>query len=166
MSGLPLLDELFILRAPPELAERLRRLLAEDGGASLATEVELVFRDEREGTLRVGGETFPARLLDLPTKVEAWKTLDDVNLVKSADVGQIVLIGTPGATLPVESVCVNGVTAVMRCANSDRRVAEGALTWPSAETCRRLTFGNLWSMTGHASARWSRSSRGCLARAR
>ena len=94
-------------------------MLAEDGGASLATEVELLFSDEREGTLRVGGESFPARLLDLPTKVEAWKTLDDVNLVKSADVGQIVVVGAPGATLPAETVCVNGVTAVMRCARGE-----------------------------------------------
>ena len=138
----------------------MRRMVDEDGGASLGTEVELLFSDEREGELWVGGDTFPARLQDLPTKVEAWKTLDDVNLVKSADVGQIVVVGAPGTPLPPETVCVNGVTAVMRCAAWRAESTDGGLS-SSPGTCKLLTFGNLWSMTGPASAPWSRSSQGC-----
>ncbi len=107
-----------MLRTPPALAERLRRLLAEDTSSSAAhgTDLELVFsEDGRTGHLRVGADTFPAKLLDLPTKVESWKTLDDVNLVKAADIGQIIVVAPPGAALPTENVCLNGVTVPMRC---------------------------------------------------
>lgn len=113
-SAAGVVDELFLLRLPPLLAERLRRTLAEESGAGL-TDLELTFTGERDGTLRVGGETFPARLLDLPTKVESWKTLDDVNLVKSTDIGQVIVVGAPGTALPQGTVCLNGVTRVMEC---------------------------------------------------
>jgi transcription initiation factor TFIID subunit 7 len=112
-ASAPQQDEMFLLRVPPQLAERLRRLLADEGGANLASEIELQFTDERLGSLRVGGDTFPAKLLDLPTRVESWKTLDDTNLVKSADIGQVIVVGPPGVPLPQGTVCLNGVTKVM-----------------------------------------------------
>jgi TATA-binding protein-associated factor Taf7 len=112
------MEDVFILRAPPALAARLRRVLAEEASAAAdAASLELVFsEDGRTGHLRVGADTFPAKLLDLPTKVESWKSLDDVNLVKSADIGQIVVVAPPGGALPTDDVSVNGVTVALRCA--------------------------------------------------
>jgi transcription initiation factor TFIID subunit 7 len=114
------MEDHFILRVPPALAARLRRVLAEDASSSAdAASLELVFsEDGRTGELRIGTDTFPAKLLDLPTKVESWKTLDDVNLVKSADIGQIIVVAPPGGALPTADVCVNGVTVAMRCVAS------------------------------------------------
>jgi len=111
------MEEHFILRAPPALAARLRRVLAEDASSiSDASSLQLEFsEDGRTGQLHIGADVFPAKLLDLPTKVESWKSLDDVNLVKSADIGQIIVVSPPGGSLPTEDVSVNGVTVALRC---------------------------------------------------
>jgi TATA-binding protein-associated factor Taf7 len=115
-----MLEEVFVLRAPPVLADRLRRILAEDSQA--AADLELQFgEDGRTGTLRVGSDVYPAKLQDLPTKVETWKTLDDVNLVKAADVGQIIVVSPPGEALPTDDVSVDGVTLAMRCVCEARK---------------------------------------------
>jgi transcription initiation factor TFIID subunit 7 len=123
------MEDHFILRAPPALAARLRRVLAEDASADAAS-LELVFsEDGRTGHLRVGADIFPAKLMDLPTKVESWKSLDDVNLVKSADIGQIIVVSPPGSALPTADVSVNGVTVALRCASQPAvpRGAQGRL---------------------------------------
>lgn len=118
-----------MLRAPPVLAARLRRVLAEDAASAADAEsVELVFsEDGRTGHFTIGADTFPAKLLDLPTKVESWKSLDDMNLVKSADIGQMIVIAPPGGALPSENVSVNGVTVAMRCDATRARVVGLAL---------------------------------------
>ena len=111
------MEDHFILRAPPALAARLRRVLAEDASSVAdASSLQLEFsEDGRTGQLHIGADVFPAKLLDLPTKVESWKSLDDVNLVKSADIGQIIVVSPPGGSLPTEDVSVNGVTVALRC---------------------------------------------------
>lgn len=42
----------------------------------------------RRGTLTLGNDSFPLALQDLPTVCESYKTYDDVNLVKTANIGQ------------------------------------------------------------------------------
>jgi TATA-binding protein-associated factor Taf7 len=49
---------------------------------------------ERWGSLEVDGEHHIVMLQDLPTVVESYKTLDDANLVKIADIGQVRIVGT------------------------------------------------------------------------
>ena len=44
---------------------------------------------DRSGYLTVGDVKFPAKVLNLPTQVEAYKTLDDINLIKTADVSEV-----------------------------------------------------------------------------
>ena len=114
------MEDHFILRAPPALAARLRRVLAEDASSVAdASSLQLEFsEDGRTGQLHIGADVFPAKLLDLPTKVESWKSLDDVNLVKSADIGQIIVVSPPGGSLPTEDVSVNGVTVALRCVSA------------------------------------------------
>jgi transcription initiation factor TFIID subunit 7 len=43
----------------------------------------------RTGTFTVGNESLPFVLQDLPTIVESFKTYDDINLVKTTDIGQV-----------------------------------------------------------------------------
>ena len=45
------------------------------------------------------GQEHPVSLLDLPTVVESYKTLDDINLVKMTDIGQVRLPPCPGHCL-------------------------------------------------------------------
>jgi transcription initiation factor TFIID subunit 7 len=39
--------------------------------------------------LQFEGVNYGVDLLDLPTVVESYKTLDDINLVKTGDIGQV-----------------------------------------------------------------------------
>ena len=131
------MEDHFILRAPPALAARLRRVLAEDASSSAdAASLQLEFsEDGRTGQLHIGTDVFPAKLLDLPTKVESWKSLDDVNLVKSADIGQIIVGSPPGGALPSEDVSVNGVTVALRCVS-------GKATGSRACVCTRASVAH------------------------
>ncbi|PNH08615.1 hypothetical protein TSOC_004813, partial [Tetrabaena socialis] len=67
-----------------------------------------------EGVLSVEGISYPVRLLSLPTVVEAYKTYDEINMVKINDIGQLLLVGPPGSTLPEGPESLDGVTPPMR----------------------------------------------------
>ncbi|CAI7812704.1 unnamed protein product [Closterium sp. NIES-54] len=64
----------------------------------------------------MGEESFSASLLDLPAVVESWKTYDDNSLVKTADVGQMIVVREPSeAERPIEGPeSRNGLTPPMR----------------------------------------------------
>ncbi|GAV88038.1 LOW QUALITY PROTEIN: TAFII55_N domain-containing protein, partial [Cephalotus follicularis] len=49
--------------------------------------------DERGGALVIGNDCFPASLLDLLAVVESFKTYDDSALLKTADIGQMIMVG-------------------------------------------------------------------------
>ena len=54
----------------------------------------------------VGGDAFPLVVQDLPAVVEGWKSMDDTNLVKSLDVGQVMVVkpqGTMDLDVPREA---------------------------------------------------------------
>lgn len=73
-----------------ELSERLATALSEDA----LPPCHLCFSDDdRRATFEFAGRRYPACVVDLPTVVESYKSYDDVNLVKTADVGQVVLVG-------------------------------------------------------------------------
>jgi TATA-binding protein-associated factor Taf7 len=59
---------------------------------------------DRKGVLTVDGVQHEVILQDLPAVVESYKTLDDANLVKVTDIGQVRLISASG----VVCVCVGG----------------------------------------------------------
>ncbi|KAG2487376.1 hypothetical protein HYH03_013945 [Edaphochlamys debaryana] len=106
-------EEHFVLRVQDEaLADKLRKLLHEE--AKINGHIELKFSDNNtDGTLSVEGTTYPVKLLNLPTVVEAYKTYDEINMVKINDVGQIVLVGRPGSNLPAGPESVDGLTPPM-----------------------------------------------------
>ena len=56
--------------------------------------------EARVGAFTIAGERYPVFLLDSPSIIEAYSSLDDVNLVKTADVGQILLVARQGVTAP------------------------------------------------------------------
>eukprot|EP00798_Chlamydomonas_sp_ICE-L_P004564 gene4564-14743_t len=105
-------EEQFLLRIADEaLAEQLRNMLREEG--SLPSGMQLVFEeDNRHGTLTISGNPYKVDLLDLPTVVESFKTYDDINLVKTGDMGQMLLIG--GGVKPGQTESIDGVTPPMK----------------------------------------------------
>ncbi|XP_019416676.1 PREDICTED: transcription initiation factor TFIID subunit 7 isoform X2 [Lupinus angustifolius] len=95
------MEEQFILRVPPSVAERIEHLLNNNNNNSDAPSsssednksLDLSFsEDGRSGSFLIGNERFAASLLDLPCVVESFKTYDDSSLIKTADIAQPELV--------------------------------------------------------------------------
>ncbi|WRX33443.1 TAFII55 protein [Theobroma cacao] len=115
------MEEQFILRVPPSIAEHIDRLLSENASSSEDKSLDLVFsEDGRTGTFVIGNDRFPASLLDLPSVVESYKTYDDSALVKTADVGQMIMVREPGDASPDVVEYRHGLTPPMRDARKRR----------------------------------------------
>ncbi|KAK4269570.1 hypothetical protein QN277_022710 [Acacia crassicarpa] len=115
------MEEQFILRVPPAVAERIERLLNENASSSEDKSLDLSFpEDGRSGTFSIGDEHFPASLLDLPCVVESYKTYDDSCLIKTADIGQMIMVREPGDAAPDVIEYRHGLTPPMRDARKRR----------------------------------------------
>ncbi|XP_066309294.1 transcription initiation factor TFIID subunit 7-like isoform X2 [Miscanthus floridulus] len=118
------MEEQFILRVPPSVADRIERLMNESAAASSNPDeasLDLSFsEDGRNGTFMIGNESFPASLLDLPTVVESYKTYDDSVLIKTADVGQMIMVREENDPAPEGVECKHGLTPPMRDARRRR----------------------------------------------
>ncbi|KAK9749658.1 hypothetical protein RND81_02G141600 [Saponaria officinalis] len=109
------MEEQFILRVPPSVAERIERLLNEDPSSSEDGTLDLSFcEDGRSGTFMIGNDRFPASLLDLPTITESYKTYDDSVLIKTADIGQMILVREGSDNQPDMVESRHGLTPPMR----------------------------------------------------
>ncbi|KAJ0083814.1 hypothetical protein Patl1_29992 [Pistacia atlantica] len=115
------MEEQFILRVPPSVAERIERLLNEDPSSEEDKSLDLSFSENgRSGNFVIGNEHFPVSLLDLPCVVESYKTYDDSALVKTADIGQIIMVREPGDSAPDVVEYRHGLTPPMRDARKRR----------------------------------------------
>ncbi|XP_010552263.1 PREDICTED: transcription initiation factor TFIID subunit 7 isoform X2 [Tarenaya hassleriana] len=115
------MEEQFILRVPPSISERIDRLLGDDGSSTDEIPLDLSFsEDGRTGTFVIGNEEFPASLLDLPCVVESFKTYDDCALVKTADIGQMIMVRETGDPAPSTVEYRHGLTPPMKDARKRR----------------------------------------------
>lgn len=115
------MEEQFILRVPPHVAERIECLLNENASSSEDKSLDLSFSDDgRSGTFVIGNDHFPASLLDLPCIVESYKTYDDSVLIKSADIGQMIMVREEGDSAPDVVEYRHGLTPPMRDARRRR----------------------------------------------
>ncbi|XP_010257606.1 PREDICTED: transcription initiation factor TFIID subunit 7 [Nelumbo nucifera] len=115
------MEEQFILRVPPSVSERIDRLLSENASSSEDKSLDLSFsEDGRNGTFVIGNDHFPAALLDLPCIVESYKTYDDNVLIKTADIGQIIMVREEGDPAPDGVEYRHGLTPPMRDARRRR----------------------------------------------
>ncbi|XP_020590621.1 transcription initiation factor TFIID subunit 7 isoform X2 [Phalaenopsis equestris] len=115
------MEEQFILRVPPSIAECIERLLSENPSTSEDVSLDLSFTDDgRTGTFCIGNDKFPASLLDLPGIVESYKTYDDTVLIKTADIGQIIMVREEGEPAPEGIEYRHGLTPPMRDARRRR----------------------------------------------
>ncbi|CAI9268590.1 unnamed protein product [Lactuca saligna] len=135
------MEEQFILRVPPSVAERIDRLLNESGSESM----DLSFSDGRSGAFIIGEDHFPASLLDLPCIVESYKTYDDNVLIKTADVGQMIMVRDDGDPPPEVVEHRHGLTPPMRDARRRRFRREPDL---NPELVRRVEKDLLNIMNG------------------
>ncbi|XP_011089141.1 transcription initiation factor TFIID subunit 7 [Sesamum indicum] len=115
------MEEQFILRVPPAVAERIERLLNDSASSSEDKSLDLLFsEDGRTGTFIIGNDRFSASLLDLPTVVESYKTYDDNVLIKTADIGQMIMVREEGDGVPEAVEYRHGLTPPMRDARRRR----------------------------------------------
>ncbi|KAL6275170.1 hypothetical protein ACE6H2_018771 [Prunus campanulata] len=114
------MEEQFVLRVPPSVAERLDRLLGENASTDDKS-LDLSFEEDgRTGTFVVGNDRFPASLLDLPCVVESFKTYDDSVLIKTADIGQMIMVRDSSDAAPDTVEYRHGLTPPMRDARKRR----------------------------------------------
>ncbi|CAL5347983.1 unnamed protein product [Camellia sinensis] len=134
------MEEQFILRVPPSVAERIECLLNEnassedksldlsfsgrkmdENASSEDKSLDLSFsEDGRSGTFAIGNDHFPASLLDLPCIVESYKTYDDSVLIKTADIGQMIMVREESDPAPDVVEYKHGLTPPMRDARRRR----------------------------------------------
>ncbi|CDP17677.1 unnamed protein product [Coffea canephora] len=93
------MEEQFILRLPPSVAERIDRLLSENASSS---------SDDKSLDLTFSGLG------------ESYKTYDDSVLIKSADIGQMIMVKEEGDSVPDEVEYRHGLTPPMRDARRRR----------------------------------------------
>ncbi|KAL6776399.1 hypothetical protein ACKKBG_A20985 [Auxenochlorella protothecoides x Auxenochlorella symbiontica] len=119
-------EEHSILRVTdPDLAGALRECL-DTGTEEDVKSAKIVFEDsDQHGSFVFRGKPYPLKVLNLPCVAETYKTYDDVNLVKSGDVGQVLVVGdaVPLEGPPGESR--DGITRPMR--NARERIFRQAL---------------------------------------
>ncbi|KAJ9697754.1 hypothetical protein PVL29_007059 [Vitis rotundifolia] len=140
------MEEQFILRVPPSIAERIERLLNENSSSSEDKSLDLSFsEDGRSGTFVIGNDHFPASLLDLPCVLESYKTYDDSVLIKTADIGQMIMVREEGDTAPDVVEYRHGLTPPMRDARKRRFRREPDL---NPELVRRVEKDLLNIMAG------------------
>ncbi|PWZ41617.1 Transcription initiation factor TFIID subunit 7 [Zea mays] len=87
---------------------------------SLVANCWVLQEDGRNDTFMIGNESFPASLLDLPAVVESYKIYDDSVLIKTADVGQMIMVREENDPAPEGVEYKHGLTPPMRDARRRR----------------------------------------------
>ncbi|CAK9179970.1 unnamed protein product [Ilex paraguariensis] len=101
--------------------------------------------DGRSGTFVIGNDRFPASLLELPCILESYKTYDDSVLIKTADIGQMIMVREEGDSVPDVVEYRHGLTPPMRDARRRRFRREPDL---NPELVRRVEKDLLNIMAG------------------
>ncbi|KAL7742656.1 hypothetical protein ACLKA6_018725 [Drosophila palustris] len=86
------LEEQFILRLPKDIAEEVLKSV-QNGTIHEKMTIQLD-SELRYGEVRVNDQVLHAKFVDLPTVVESYKTADNVNLYKTADINQMLVCST------------------------------------------------------------------------
>lgn len=85
----PMSEEAIILRMVP--GDHLNYLRAAVDSGDLS-QINIKFKDARRAVVTVAGQMFAAKLVDLPTVTETFKTFDKKNIYKVSDICQMLLV--------------------------------------------------------------------------
>ena len=89
-------DQAVLVRFPPSITEELKQLSNEDINIKIQPTNDPDTRLYRYlahwHRFQLNDNEYPATLVDLPTVIEAHKTLDYKTVFKSADVGQMLIV--------------------------------------------------------------------------
>ena len=80
----------------------------------------------RKGIFTFDDIVLPASLKDLPTIVESYKTYDDINLVKTGDIGQVIISLAHSSAVGLSS-CRNAVLSSCEANAAEQKGPQGVL---------------------------------------
>ncbi|KAJ2139410.1 hypothetical protein IW136_002869 [Coemansia sp. RSA 678] len=83
------LEEQFVIRVLPEMTAQFGKLVNE---RQIQEKLEIKFRDERNAIVKFDGSMYAAKLVDLPTITESYRTIDKKQMLKTADICQMLVI--------------------------------------------------------------------------
>eukprot|EP01080_Neovahlkampfia_damariscottae_P011842 gene11842-5172_t len=99
----------FLFRLPSSIASKLRGML----NSNAVKDIEIIFKDERNGTFKFDGKEYRTKLVDLPTITEAYKSIDLMTYYKAGDISQmIVVLEDQNEEIPIE--LDDGITPSMK----------------------------------------------------
>lgn len=118
-------EEAFILRVrDEELAGKIKKVLRnvdESSSTTVADHLQIVFeKSSVNGVLKFQGQQYQLTVLNLPSVSECYKSYDDVNFVKTDDIGQVLLVGDLLGGEATSGEVNDGITPPMR--NARQRV--------------------------------------------
>lgn len=90
-------EEQLILRLPegPGVAGELDELRGAIRQRGAFPDVWFKFKDARRAVFHIGTQLYAAKLVDMPTVSESYKTLDNKQIFKIADISQMLLVERP-----------------------------------------------------------------------
>lgn len=100
-SKSPQLEKQFILRVPPEIADKIREQQAE---------CELDFKAGGIVNLSIGSQKLKGQIHSLPCVLETQKSLDGSNFFKSGDIGQIIVVSADEPIMEPLTTLTSGLT--------------------------------------------------------
>ncbi|KAJ1643391.1 hypothetical protein LPJ64_004832 [Coemansia asiatica] len=83
------LEEQFILRVLPSMATEFNKQVSE---RRIQETFEIKFLDERNAIVRFNHKLYIAHLVDLPTITESYRTVDKKQMLKTADICQMLVV--------------------------------------------------------------------------
>ncbi|OLY81584.1 Transcription initiation factor TFIID subunit 7 [Smittium mucronatum] len=84
------LENHFIVRVPEEISESVNEIVDKRG---IGDDVEITFINNRKAAFRFKDQLYDATLMDLPTITESYRTTDKKQILKVADISQMLLVG-------------------------------------------------------------------------
>lgn len=87
------MDEQFVLKLPPKLAEKTRQLMRTD---ALDDKLEIVFDEmnPRKAKVRIAGHNLSGTLVDLPCYIESMRRAGSATFVKCTDISQMLVVSS------------------------------------------------------------------------
>ncbi|OMJ21225.1 Transcription initiation factor TFIID subunit 7 [Smittium culicis] len=83
------LESHFIVRVPEEICESVYEIVNK---RDIGDKIDITFIDNRRAVFRFEDQLYKAKLVDLPTITESYRTTDKKQILKVADISQMLLV--------------------------------------------------------------------------
>ncbi|KAJ9085320.1 hypothetical protein DSO57_1015135 [Entomophthora muscae] len=85
-------EEHVIVRAPPSMADEIRTMIRDK---ERIQDISLTFTDPRKGIFKIKDQEIGMKLVDMPTIIESQKFYHNKNMIKVADISQMLVLDDP-----------------------------------------------------------------------